>query len=213
MWLPCGMFQTKKSSTKFSPAFLLFSFSSHLSAHHQPQNATIAHPFSPHLLREKCPEIELLRWKNPTQRMTARSSSEMMMVEVREVTSAKQTFREKGKHICGKGSPCWIFQKVCSMKNRAPQKVQHWCHSESEFTGLASIWRKARDQFASMFNYTKATVWISYYVVWWEERLSKMESCCPGLFLLEAAEDRLGFKAFIQQLSISGDGAYSVCLA
>lgn len=29
-----------------------------------------------------------------------------------------------------------------------------------------------------------------------------MESCCPSFFFLEAAEDRLGFKAFIQQLSI-----------
>lgn len=95
----------------FPSISFIFPFRSLLSAHHQHQNATIAHPFSPHPSREKCPEIELLRWKNPIQQMTVRSSSEMMMVEVREITPAKQTSRVEGEHICGKGKSSAGFSK------------------------------------------------------------------------------------------------------
>lgn len=96
--------------------------------------------------------------------MTVRSSSEMMMVEVRQVTSAKQTFREKGKTHLWKGIPMLDFSKG----------LQHEKHSSTESPTLVplqnwvhrfSIYMKAENQFVSMFNYVKATVWISYYVV------------------------------------------------
>lgn len=84
--------------------------------------------------------------------MTARSFSEMMVVEVREVISAKQTCLERAQS-CGKGSQSWIFQKVCSVKNLTPQKVQRQCHSENGVIDRLSIFLKAGDQqFLHMFK-------------------------------------------------------------
>lgn len=104
----------------FLQHFFYFPFRLLLSAHHQPQNVTTAHPSSPHPSREKCPEIELLRWKSPIQQMTVRSSSEMMMVEVRKVLTAKQTCLESAQS-CEKGSQCRVFKEGLQGGNtRAP---------------------------------------------------------------------------------------------
>lgn len=67
--------------------------------------------------------------------MTVRNSSEMMMAEVREITSAEQTCLERAVRDSNAG----FSKKFTVWKNLAPQKAQHRYLSENGVVHRLSI--------------------------------------------------------------------------